>query len=65
MFICSAGNGIGEPEEVQYISLLQGNWNWMLKETDESRITAVEIIFLRKGAQIISLLLQKNYDILK
>jgi hypothetical protein len=31
-------------------TLLWGRWNWTLKETGKSRITAAEILFLRKGA---------------
>ena len=38
-------------------TLLWGGWNWTLKETDKSRITAAEIIFLRKDVKFISVLL--------
>jgi hypothetical protein len=38
-------------------TLLWCRWNWTLKETDKSRITAAEIIFLRKDVKFISVLL--------
>ena len=38
-------------------TLLWGRWNWTIKETDKSRITAAQFVFRRKNVRFISLLL--------
>jgi hypothetical protein len=46
-------------------TLLWSRWNWTLKEIDKSRITAAEIIFLRKDVKLFLCYCKGNYDILK